>query len=69
MTASDNIAAPDRTTLSPAAALRLIAIVVAALVLLLAGLVLTFGAPGLGIFGLIATVVVFAVMLAFTAGN
>lgn len=61
--------AHDTYDLSPAAAFRLIAVTLLAVVALLVGLVLTFGAPGLGIFGLVATALVFAVMLAFTAGN
>jgi hypothetical protein len=61
--------AHDKYDLSPAAAFRLIAVTLLVLVALLVGLVLAFGAPGLGIFGLVATAIVFAVMLTFTAGN
>lgn len=61
--------APDATNLSNAAAFRLIALTLVAAVGLLVALVMIFGAPGLGIFGLLLTVVFFVIMLAFTAGN
>ena len=34
-----------------------------------AAIVLAFGLPALGVIGLVLTILVFAIMLAFTAGN
>ncbi|WP_304617415.1 hypothetical protein [Paracoccus sp. (in: a-proteobacteria)] len=61
--------AHDNTDLSNRAAFGLILGVLALLVALLAACVILFGVAGLGIFGLVATLVIFGVMLAFTAGN
>lgn len=49
-------------------AMRIILVTVLVLVVA-AVIVVAFGPPALGILGLIATLVIFAVMLAFTAGN
>lgn len=49
-------------------AIRIYLAVALALVLAV-GLVLVFGLPALGILGLLLTLVVFAIMLTFTAGN
>lgn len=42
---------------------------VAVVLVLVALLVMIFGLPALGILGIVMTVVVFGLMLAFTAGN
>lgn len=61
--------AHDNTDLSNRAALGLILAVLAVLGALVAACIALFGAAGLGIFGLVATFLIFGVMLAFTAGN
>lgn len=47
----------------------LIFLLVVLLLAAIAGVVWMFGAPMLGIVGLVGTAVVFTIMLAFTAGN
>ncbi|MDB6176594.1 hypothetical protein PAF17_03640 [Paracoccus sp. Z330] len=49
-------------------ALRIFAVLLVVL-LVVAALVATFGLPVLGLIGLVLTLAVFVVMLAFTAGN
>lgn len=61
--------AHDETDLSNRAALGVILGLLTLLAVLLASCVMLFGVAGLGIFGLVATVLIFGVMLAFTAGN
>lgn len=60
--------APDEPSDSTRLALRIFAAIAVGLVLVVL-IVATFGLPALGIIGIVATLAMFVVMLAFTAGN
>lgn len=60
--------APDDAAANKRLAIRIHAAVLVLLVLALL-LVVAFGLPALGVLGIVATLIMFAVMLSFTAGN